>query len=145
MKPELIEIVRKLRDYEKRRDAYLNALPNDVRNFLMDNQYTEMQDIKSQELLKALFGDDIDAVYWLLYDYDAKKDSSPHITHKDGTEYTFETEEDYYKYLEDLEQQIEVTPAVRISDLEEETKSQGKLITRIMEDIVKTTKVYYAK
>jgi hypothetical protein len=145
MKPELIEIVRKLRDYEKRRDEYLYALPNDVRNFLMDNQYTNMQDMKSQELLEALFGEDIDAVYWLLYDYDSVKDDGPHITHADGTEYTFETDEDYYKYLEELEQQVEVTPAVRISDLEEETKSQGKLITRIMEDIIKTTKVYYAK
>ena len=145
MKPELIEIVRKLRSYEKQRDEYLNSLPNEVRNFLLDNRYTEMQDMKSQQLLEGLFGEDVDRVYWILYDYDNVRDSSPHITHKDGTEYTFETDEDYYKYLEELEQQVEVTPAVRISDLEEETKSQGKLITRIMEDIVKTTKVYYAK
>jgi uncharacterized protein (UPF0216 family) len=104
-----------------------------------------MQDLRAQFLMEALFGDALEDVYWFLYDYDNIKDRSPHITHKDGTEYTFETDEDYYKYLEDLEQQVEVTPAVRISDLEEETKSQGKLITRIMEDIVKTTKVYYAK
>jgi hypothetical protein len=101
MKPELIEIVRKLRDYEKQRDEYLCSLPNDVCNFLLDNQYTNMQDMKSQELLEALFGEDIDAVYWLLYDYDNIKDSSPHITHKDGTEYTFETDEDYYTYLKE--------------------------------------------
>ena len=50
MKPELIEIVRKLRSYEKQRDEYLNSLPNDVRNFLLDNRYTEMQDMKSQQL-----------------------------------------------------------------------------------------------
>jgi hypothetical protein len=102
MKPELVEIVRKLRSYEKQRDEYLHSLPNDVRFFLMDNQYTTMQDMKSEELLRGLFGGDIDAVYWLLYDYDSKKDSSPHVTHADGTEYTFKTDEDYYKYLENL-------------------------------------------
>jgi hypothetical protein len=101
MKPELIEIVRKLRDYEKQRDEYLYSLPNDVRNFLMDNQYTNMQDMKSQELLEGLFGEDIGDVYWLLYEYDNVKDSSPHVTHADGTEYTFKTDEDYYTYLKE--------------------------------------------
>ena len=101
MKPELIEILRKLRDYEKRRDAYLNALPNDVCNFLLDNQYTNMQDVKSDELLHALFGEDIDAVYWILFEFDNQKDRSPHITHEDGTEYTFKTDEDYYTYLKE--------------------------------------------
>jgi hypothetical protein len=103
MKPELIEIVRKLRNHEKRRDEYLCSLPNDVCNFLMDNQYTEMQDLKSQELIEGLFGKDVDRVYWLLYDYDNVRDSSPHITHADGTEYTFKTDEDYYEYLKGLE------------------------------------------
>jgi hypothetical protein len=101
MKPELIEIVRKLRDYEKQRDAYLYALPNDVRNFLMDNQYTEMQDMKSEELLRGLFGKDIDLVYWILYEYDTKKDTSPHVTHANGKEYTFKSEEEYYTYLKE--------------------------------------------
>jgi hypothetical protein len=101
MKPELVEIVRKLRDYEQQRDAYLCALPKDVCNFLLDNQYSEMQDMKSEELLRGLFGEDLDAVYWILYDYDNVKNASPHITHADGTEYTFKTDEDYYTYLKE--------------------------------------------
>lgn len=103
MKPELIEIVRKLRAYDLARDAYLKSVPSDMCNFLLDNKSTEMQDMRAQFLMEKLFGDELESVYWFLYDYNHKKDSSPHITHKDGTEYTFKTDEDYYEYLKGLE------------------------------------------
>ena len=103
MKPELIEIVRKLRAYDLARDAYLKAIPSDMCNFLLDNKSTEMQDLRAQFLMEALFGDALEDVYWFLYDYDNIKDRSPHITHADGTEYTFKSDEDYYEYLKGLE------------------------------------------
>jgi hypothetical protein len=53
--------------------------------------------------MSALFGEVVvEDIFWFLYDY-KEGSAGHHVEYPDGTKFTFNTDEDYYKYLETLE------------------------------------------
>lgn len=101
MKPELINLVKQLRASMQRQDEYINKLPREFQELLLDNTYSNYADIQRDQLMKAVFGDEYyEEVCWFFYEFEAGKTSGPHCRLPCGTEYTFKTDEDYFKYLE---------------------------------------------
>ena len=101
MKKELIDIVRKLKDIEEMQDAFIDSMPYEYNSIILDSKYTTNVYMQKDIILSALFGDMVDDVEWFLYAFKAGKSAGPHCVHVDGTEYTFNTNEDYYEYLKD--------------------------------------------
>lgn len=99
MKPELIEVVRKLREIEKQQSEYIDKLPSDISGFVFDNEYSNLQGLKFDLVLQTLFGDFAEDVYWFLYDFVPGKTAGPHVIESNGTEHTFNSDDDYYEYL----------------------------------------------
>ena len=98
MSPELVKIVRELRNIELQQRAYVDKVPLDLRDFVFDNEYTNLQGLKFDAVVQALFGKDVESVYWFLYEFDPAM-SGPHLVNEEGQEYTFKTDEGYYKCL----------------------------------------------
>lgn len=99
MKKELVDVVRKLKNYDDEKSKYIESIPSDISSAFFDNTYTNAQSMQVDCLMEALFGNMIEDVCWFLYEFKAGKSSGPHCILKDGTEYTFNTNEDYYDYL----------------------------------------------
>ena len=102
MKKELIEVVKQLRLISEQQETYLDKVPRDIVTVIFDNEYANLQSRISQVLFNQLFGDLADDVSWFLYEFKPGVTPGPHCIHNDKTEYTFNTDEDYYKYLESL-------------------------------------------
>ena len=100
MKQELIEVVKQLRINSKRQDAYIDSIPREFQELLLDNTYSNLAGMQCDVLLKALVGDMYEDISWFLYEFTAGKSKGPHCITEDGTEYTYKTDEDYYRYLE---------------------------------------------
>lgn len=96
MDAKLIELVRKIKDLEKSGDKYLTTLPGIFNMLLIDNEYSVSKDLIQAVLMRNIFADMYDDVTWFLYEW--RPGFS--ITTQDGTEYIINTEEEYYKYLE---------------------------------------------
>jgi hypothetical protein len=103
MKPELIDVVRKLKYLDNEMDAYLNTVPSDIGCVIFDNGYVNSLYTQKELLINALFGDMAEDVSWFLFDFQAGKSPGPHCITKDGKEYFYHTDEDYYDYLKDQE------------------------------------------
>lgn len=103
MKKELIAIVKQLRCEQNVQDEWLNSLPNDLHSAFFDNAYVNSICIQRDVLIEAAFGNCKEDVFWFLYEFNICKTTGPHIITQDGTEYTFNTDEDFYKYLEVIE------------------------------------------
>jgi hypothetical protein len=101
MKKELITILKKIKEIEHNQNTYLDSVPSDISTVVFDNEYANMNGLKFDIVLQALFGDYVDEVYWFLYEFKPGKIHGPHITF-DKKEYTFKDEQDYYDYLETL-------------------------------------------
>lgn len=99
MKQELILLVRKLKDMEEEMDQYIDTVPSDLRQVLFDNSYVNGMALQRDRLVEALFGDMADDIFWFLCEFKAGKTPGPHVILEDGTEFTFNYNEDYYKYL----------------------------------------------
>ena len=103
MKKELIDVVRKIRQLDKRQQEYIDNIPADIKAAFFDNSYVNDLAMKNDILLTALFGETVsEDIFWFLYDY-KEGSSGPHVEYPDGTQFTFTTDDDYYKYLETLE------------------------------------------
>jgi hypothetical protein len=99
MKKELIDVVRKLRNLNKRQEDYLNKIPSDIRDAVFDNSYVNDLSMKNDILMSALFDEVVvEDIFWFLYEY-REGSEGPHIKRPDGVEFTFNTDEDYYTYL----------------------------------------------
>jgi hypothetical protein len=103
MKPELIEVVRKMKEMGAERDVYFATIPQDINAAFFDNTYVNLLYAQNDLLINALFGDMAEDVTWFLYEFTPGKSPGPHCILADGTEYTYNTNEDYYKYLEECE------------------------------------------
>jgi len=99
MKQELILLVRKLKDMEEEMDQYIDTVPLDLRQVLFDNSYVNGMALQRDRLVEALFGDMAEDIFWFLCEFKAGRSPGPHVILKDGTEFTFNYNEDYYKYL----------------------------------------------
>lgn len=102
MKTELIEVVKKLKAIGDLQDKYLDTVPRDIVTFVFDNEYANMQDQMNRAMFTQLFGDLAEDVNWFLYEFKVGETPGPHCIHSDKKEYTFNTVDDYYKYLESL-------------------------------------------
>jgi hypothetical protein len=103
MKKELIDVVRKIRNLNKQQEEYLNKIPNDIQDAFFDNSYVNDASMKNDILMSALFGEVVsEDIFWFMYEY-KEGSAGPHVEYPDGTKFTFNTDDDYYKYLETLE------------------------------------------
>ena len=98
MSPELVEVVRKLRNIELQQRAYVDKVPLDIQDFVFDNEYANLQGLKFDAVVQALFADNVEDVYWFLYEFNPAM-PGPHLVNEEGKEYTFKTDEDYYQRL----------------------------------------------
>jgi hypothetical protein len=103
MKQELIDVVRKLKDWDTEQEEYLKSIPSDIKSVFFENQYTNLLSMQKDLLIDQLFGDMAEDVFWFLYEFEAGKSPGPHCILADGTEYVYNTNEDYYAYLKECE------------------------------------------
>jgi hypothetical protein len=103
MKPELIDIVRQLKEINEAQDAYSQTIPADLRVSVFDNKYVNLLETKAQILTDKLFEGIEEDIYWFLYDFEAGRTEGPHIIDATGKKWTFKTNKDYYKYLKGVE------------------------------------------
>jgi hypothetical protein len=103
MKPELIAIVKQLKETRDAQDAYLETIPTDLRVFVCDNKFVSSLEAMVQILTDKVFEGVEEDIYWFLYDFEAGKTNGPHIIDATGQKYTFKTNKAYYKYLEGVE------------------------------------------
>lgn len=99
MNEQLIDTVRKLKDWGTEQEQYIQTIPLDIRAVVFDNEYTNLLCLQKDALINQLFGDMADDVMWFLYEFEAGKIAGPHCVHPDGTQYVYNTNEDYYTYL----------------------------------------------
>jgi hypothetical protein len=99
MKQSKIELVKFLKDGVEASNVYVDSIPRDIRTSVFDNTYSDIQDKMVNELVKAHFKTMATDVFWFLYEFTAGKTAGPHVS-IDGVDYYFNTNEDYYKYLE---------------------------------------------
>lgn len=96
MKKDKIDLVRKIKGLNILGDAYLNTLSAPFDTVLIDNEYQDTNGRIQDLLMRRVFGDLYEDVSWFLYEWQP----GFNIKTEKGVEYTFNTEEDYYKYLE---------------------------------------------
>lgn len=99
MKQELINVLRKLRSIEKQQTTYIDSLPSDIASCIYDNEYANLQGLKFDMVLQALFGDSTEEAYWFLYEFVPGATSGPHLITESGDEFTFANDDEYYDYL----------------------------------------------
>ena len=101
MKPELIDVVRKLKDWDTEQSEYLDTIPPDINSVFFDNTYVGLMGKQKDLLIQHLFGEAAEDILWFLYEFTAGKSPGPHCILANGTEFTYTTNEDYYEYLRD--------------------------------------------
>lgn len=101
MKPELIQVVKELRNLMQRQDQYIESIPREFQELVQDNEYSFCGSMQVDVLLQALFDTKYyHEVCWFLYEFTPGKSQGPHVRLPCGTHYTFLTDDDYYAYLE---------------------------------------------
>jgi hypothetical protein len=103
MNKQLIDLVKKLKELDVTADVYLQSIPKDINPAFFDNGYVNALQLQKDMLIDVMFGDMAEDVSWFLYEFEAGKSAGPHCITAGGTEYTYHTNEDYYKYLENCE------------------------------------------
>lgn len=100
MKPEIIDVIKQLRELMQQQDAYIDSIPNEFQELVQDNAYANAQGLQIDVLLKALLGtgEMYEDVMWFFYEFTPGKTPGPHIV-VNGTEYFLLSDEDYYTYL----------------------------------------------
>lgn len=96
---KLINILKELRALNKAGRAYLEDYPYLFQDLVIGNDYTENLYRGQSLLLKHVFGEYTEDVTWFLYEFTPGSSPGPHVVLADGTEYVFNTDEDYYEYL----------------------------------------------
>ena len=99
MEQKLIDVVKRLKTDEEEMSKYLDSIPSDIRDGFFDNFYANAQVLQRDYLVDVLFGVMAEDVQWFLYEFIAGKSPGPHCVLPDGTEFTYNTNEDYYEYL----------------------------------------------
>jgi hypothetical protein len=104
MTPELINVVRMLKHYDTKQNEYLDTIPSDINSVFFDNTFVDLLARQKDLLIEHLFGEHAEDVTWFLYEFSEGKTPGPHCRLADGTEYTYNTNEDYYEYLKGLKE-----------------------------------------
>jgi hypothetical protein len=101
MKNEMILVVRHLKEMQEKMDQYINTIPRDIRTTFFDNEYVNCLTVQRDRLIGELFNESsvFEDIFWFLYEFEAGKTPGPHIVRPNGIEFTFNYNEDFYKYL----------------------------------------------
>jgi hypothetical protein len=103
MKPELIAIVKQLKETREALDVYLDSVPSDLRVSVCDNKFVDLLETMVHLLTDKVFESFEEDIYWFLYEFEAGRTKGPHIIDATGKKWTFKTNKDYYKYLKGVE------------------------------------------
>jgi hypothetical protein len=103
MKPELIAIVKQLKETREALDVYLDSVPSDLRVSVCDNKFVDLLEAMVHLLTDKVFEGNKEDIYWFLYEFEAGQTKGPHIIDEKGKKWTFKTNKDYYKYLKGVE------------------------------------------
>ena len=96
---KLISILKELRALDIAGRAYLDKYPYSFQDLVIGNEYAENLYHGQSILLRRVFGEYTEDVEWFLYEFTPGSSPGPHVILADGTEYVFNTDEDYYTYL----------------------------------------------
>ena len=99
MKNEMILVVRHLKEMEEKMNQFISSIPPDINSVFFDNVYVNCLAVQRDRLIGELFTESYGDIFWFLLEFEAGKTPGPHIILKDGTEFIFKTNEDFYKYL----------------------------------------------
>ena len=86
----LSEIIR----LDQEGDAWLNTVNSQVRDSFYDNGYTEILYKQREMMLKYIFKDIYENVFWFLYDW-----RIGYTINKDGKDYSINSLDDFIQYL----------------------------------------------
>jgi hypothetical protein len=98
MRTELIEVVKELKQLEDSNTKFLDILPTSLFS-ITDNEYVNNQQEAKDLLIRALFKENTEDIFWFLFEWEKGK-KTPQIYLESGEEIILETEDDYYQYLE---------------------------------------------
>ena len=101
MKQEMILVVRHLKEMQEKMEKYISSIPPDLNSVFFDNVYVNCLQVQTDRLIGEYFNESnvYEDIFWFLHEFEAGKTPGPHIIRKDGIKFTFETNEDFYKYL----------------------------------------------
>mgnify|MGYP006272226115 CR=1 FL=1 len=95
-----ISLLKKIKKLEKECNTHwvypLPGVFSDLREAVLDNDYTNALGLMKDECLKFIFSDRYEDVCWFLYDWDGKPTA---ITLWDGEEYSISCDEDFFRYI----------------------------------------------
>lgn len=106
MEAKLIEVVRRLKEFDNRGQAWLKLLPSDINMAFIDNGYIDAMHMANQTMFQALFGDFSEDVAWFLYEWNPESNNIFWTYENKGTpeekeiEWLIDSESAYYSYLE---------------------------------------------
>jgi hypothetical protein len=103
MKPELIAIVKQLKEKKEAQDVYFQTIPTDLRVSVIDNKYVNLLETTVQILTDKLFEGFEEDIYWFLYEFHSGRTEGPHIVDETGKEWFIRSNDDYYEYLKGVE------------------------------------------
>jgi hypothetical protein len=103
MKPELIAIVKQLKEKKEAQDVYFQTIPTDLRVSVIDNKYVNLLETTVQILTDKLFEGFEEDIYWFLYEFHSGRTEGPHIVDETGKEWFIRSNADYYEYLKGVE------------------------------------------
>ena len=89
------ELLQQLRSHQRQRDAYLAAVPRDLRQAVYDNEFCGSLEASNDLLTAAAFGDAYEDVQWFLYEMRPGYS----ITEADGSQHVFNSDADFYIYF----------------------------------------------
>jgi hypothetical protein len=92
------EVVTRLVELERERNAYLDSCPTEVRTIFVETPYGNATGLQFDLLVQSLFGTIlVEEVYWLLFDW---QPDSNYGVELDGVQYTINTLDDFFAFIE---------------------------------------------
>ena len=77
-------------------------LPSDIARVVFDNEYSHLQDLQINLIMKSIFGDEIHDIHWFLYEFKLGELCEYHLIDQFGNKQLFTTDEDFYEYLKNI-------------------------------------------
>jgi hypothetical protein len=80
---EFKTLVTQIIEHDQAGDAYIDSLPGEIQSAFFDNKFVEHLEMVKDLLMKQVFGDLVEWVYWMMWEwkpgYEAKIDDVSYI------------------------------------------------------------------
>jgi hypothetical protein len=80
---EFKTLVTQIIEHDQAGDAYIDSLPGEIQSAFFDNKFVEHLEMVKDLLMKQVFGDLVEWVYWIMWEwkpgYEAKVDDVSYI------------------------------------------------------------------